>query len=68
MPYKTAAMVLNSVATTATRVLLALNSGFINPMIASGVERRLLASLMAVALFIPEGLLNSPRIRPWKRD
>jgi hypothetical protein len=49
-------------------VLLAFNSGFINPMIASGVERRLLASLMAVALFIPDGLLNSPPIRPWKRD
>jgi branched-chain amino acid transport system permease protein len=112
MPYKTAAMVLSSVP-TAAGVLCALNSGFIDPMIALGVERSLLpllmallggtgtvwgpvcgvviirlletvffhylalpvpstfffgVTLMAVALFIPEGLLSSPRIRPWKRD
>jgi branched-chain amino acid transport system permease protein len=108
LPYKAAALVLSSVPTAAAGVLFALNSGFIDPMIALGVERSLLPSLMAllggtgtvwgpvcgvvivrlletvffhylalpvpstlffgvtlmaVALLIPEGLLNSPRLR-----
>jgi branched-chain amino acid transport system permease protein len=108
MPYKAAGMVLSSVPTAAVGVLFALNSGFIDPLIALGVERSLLPSLMAllggtgtvwgpvcgvviirlletvffhylalpvpstlffgvtlmaVALLIPEGLLNSPRLK-----
>ena len=107
MKYKTIALVVSSLPSAAAGVLFALNSGFIDPTIALGVERSLLPSLMAllggtgvvlgpvfgtaivriietvvfhylrlpvpsmlffgltllaVALFIPEGLLKSPRI------
>ena len=108
MKYKTLGIVIASLPTAAAGVLFALNSGFIDPNIALGVERSLLPSLMAllggtgtvlgpvfgtaiiriietvffhylrlpipsmlffgitllaVALFIPEGLLKSPRIK-----
>lgn len=108
MRYKTIAIVIASLPSAAAGVLFALNSGFIDPNIALGVERSLLPSLMAllggtgtalgpvfgtaiiriietvffhylrlpipsmlffgvtllaVALFIPEGLLKSPRIK-----
>ena len=108
MKYKVIALVISSVPSAAAGVLFALNSGFIDPTIALGVERSLLPSLMAllggtgavlgpvfgtaivriietiffhylrlpvpsmlffgvtllaVALFIPEGLLKSPRIK-----
>ena len=108
MKYKTIAIVIASLPSAAAGVLFALNSGFIDPNIALGVERSLLPSLMAllggtgtvlgpvfgtaiiriietvffhylrlpipsmlffgvtllaVALFIPEGLLKSPRMK-----
>ena len=108
MRYKTIAIVIASLPSAAAGVLFALNSGFIDPNIALGVERSLLPSLMAllggtgtvlgpvfgtaiiriietvffhylrlpipsmlffgvtllaVALFIPEGLLKSPRMK-----
>jgi branched-chain amino acid transport system permease protein len=108
MKYKIAGIVLSSLPSAAAGVLFALNSGFIDPNIALGLERSLLPSLMAllggagtvlgpvfgvaiirlietlffhylrlpvpsmlffgvtlmvVALFIPEGLLKSPRIK-----
>lgn len=108
MKYKTIAIVIASLPSAAAGVLFALNSGFIDPNIALGVERSLLPSLMAllggtgtvlgpvfgtaiirlietvffhylrlpvpsmlffgvtllaVALFIPEGLLKSPRVK-----
>jgi branched-chain amino acid transport system permease protein len=107
MKYKSLGLVIASLPSAAAGVLFALNSGFIDPNIALGVERSLLPSLMAllggtgvvfgpvfgtaivriietvvfhylrlpvpsmlffgltllaVALFIPEGLLKSPRI------
>ena len=108
MKYKVIALVICSVPSAAAGVLFALNSGFIDPNIALGVERSLLPALMAllggtgtvlgpvfgtaiirlietvffhylrlpvpsmlffgvtllaVALFIPEGLLKSPRMK-----
>ena len=108
MKYKSVGIVLSSLPTAVAGVLFALNSGFIDPNIALGLERSLLPSLMAllggagtvlgpvfgvaiirlietvffhylhlpvpsmlffgvtllvVALFVPEGLLRSPRIR-----
>ncbi len=108
LKYKTIAIVMASLPSAAAGVLFALNSGFIDPMIALGVERSLLPSLMAllggtgtvlgpvfgtaiiriietvffhylrlpvpsmlffgitllaVAMFIPEGLLKSPRMK-----
>jgi branched-chain amino acid transport system permease protein len=108
MKYKILAIVISSVPTAVVGVLFALNSGFIDPNIALGVERSLLPPLMAllggtgtvlgpvfgvgiirlietvffhylalpvpsalffgltllaVALFIPEGLLKSPWIK-----
>jgi branched-chain amino acid transport system permease protein len=108
MKYKALAIVVASLPSAVAGVLFALNSGFIDPNIALGVERSLLPSLMAllggtgtvlgpvfgtaiiraietvffhylrlpipsmlffgvtllaVALFIPEGLLKSPRVK-----
>lgn len=108
MKYKIVGIVLSSLPSAVAGVLFALNSGFIDPNIALGVERSLLpplmallggagtvlgpvfgvaiirlietvffhylrlpvpsmlffgATLLAVALFIPEGLLKSPRIK-----
>jgi branched-chain amino acid transport system permease protein len=108
MRYKRIAIVISSLPTAAAGVLFALNSGFIDPNIALGVERSLFPPLMAllggtgtvlgpvcgvaiirvidtlffhylalpvpsmlffgitllaVALFIPEGLLKSPRVK-----
>ena len=48
MKYKTLAIVLSSLPTAAAGVLFALNSGFIDPNIALGVERSLLPPLMAL--------------------
>ena len=48
MKYKTAALVVASLPTAAAGVLFALNSGFIDPGIALGVERSLLPPLMAL--------------------
>ncbi len=115
MKYKTIAIVISSLPTSAAGVLFALNSGFIDPNIALGVERSLLPALMAllggtgtvlgpvfgvaiiriietvffhylrlpvpsmlffgltllaVAIFIPEGLMRSPKINrllAWQR-
>ena len=115
LKYKIIAIVISSVPTSAAGVLFALNSGFIDPNIALGLERSLLPPLMAllggtgtvlgpvfgvaiirvietvffhylrlpvpsmlffgltlliVAIFIPEGLLRSPRINrllAWQR-
>lgn len=48
MKYKTIAIVIGSLPTAAAGVLFALNSGFIDPNIALGVERSLLPPLMAI--------------------
>jgi branched-chain amino acid transport system permease protein len=48
MKYKTLALVLSSLPTAGAGVLFALNSGFIDPTIALGVERSLLPPLMAL--------------------
>ncbi|PYM18014.1 MAG: hypothetical protein DMD81_07120 [Candidatus Rokuibacteriota bacterium] len=48
MKYKITALVIASVPSAAAGVLFALNSGFIDPGIALGVERSLLPSLMAL--------------------
>lgn len=48
MTYKAIALVISSLPTAAVGVLFALNSGFIDPMIALGVERSLLPPLMAI--------------------
>jgi len=48
MKYKTMGLVIGSFPTAAAGVLFALNSGFIDPMIALGVERSLLPPLMAI--------------------
>jgi branched-chain amino acid transport system permease protein len=48
MKYKLIALVIASVPTAAAGVLFALNSGYIDPNIALGVERSLLPSLMAL--------------------
>lgn len=48
MKYKTIAIVISSLPTAAAGVLFALNSGFIDPTIALGVERSLLPPLMAI--------------------
>lgn len=48
MKYKTIAIVVSSLPTAAAGVLFALNSGFIDPTIALGVERSLLPPLMAI--------------------
>jgi branched-chain amino acid transport system permease protein len=48
MKYKTGALVIASLPTAAAGVLFALNSGFIDPGIALGVERSLLPPLMAL--------------------
>lgn len=48
MKYKLIALVIASLPTAAAGVLFALNSGFIDPNIALGVERSLLPSLMAL--------------------
>jgi branched-chain amino acid transport system permease protein len=108
MKYRLIGIVISSLPTAVAGVLFALNSGFIDPNIALGVERSLLPSLMAllggtgtvlgpvfgtaiiriietvffhylhlpvpsmlffgltllaVAMFIPEGLLKSPRMK-----
>ena len=48
MKYKTLAIVIASVPSAAAGILFALNSGFIDPNIALGVERSLLPPLMAL--------------------
>ena len=48
MKYKTIALVISSLPTAGAGVLFALNSGFIDPTIALGVERSLLPPLMAI--------------------
>jgi len=48
MKYKLIALVIASLPTAAAGVLFALNSGYIDPNIALGVERSLLPSLMAL--------------------
>lgn len=48
MKYKVIALVIGSVPSAAAGVLFALNSGFIDPNIALGVERSLLPALMAL--------------------
>lgn len=48
MKYKMIALVISSLPTAAAGVLFALNSGFIDPDIALGVERSLLPPLMAL--------------------
>lgn len=48
LKYKTIALVISSLPSAAAGVLFALNAGFIDPMIALGVERSLLPPLMAL--------------------
>lgn len=48
LKYQTIALVISSLPTAAAGVLFALNSGFIDPTIALGVERSLLPPLMAI--------------------
>jgi branched-chain amino acid transport system permease protein len=48
MKYKSIAIVISSLPSAAAGVLFALNSGFIDPNIALGVERSLLPPLMAL--------------------